>query len=155
MEPSFRVARPPDADLLVELMRDFNAHERIAFDELAVRAVLAQLFANDEYGLACLIMLNDEVAGYVVIAFGFSLEFRGRDAFVDELFVKEGFRGRGLGGAALRFAEGVCRGRGVRALHLEVEHRNAGAQAVYRRAGFVDHDRHLLTKWLETLDSER
>ena len=46
------------------------------------------------------------------------------------------------------FAEGVCRGRGVRALHLEVERENTRAQSIYRRAGFVDHDRYLLTKWL-------
>ena len=148
MEPSFRVAGPADADVLVEMMRDFNAHERIAFDEPEVRAVLAQLFANEEYGRVCLVVLDGEVAGYVVVAFGFSIEFRGRDAFVDELFVKDEFRGRGLGGAALRFAESVCRGRGVRALHLEVERQNTGAQAVYRRAGFVDHDRYLVTKWL-------
>lgn len=148
MEPSFRVAETSDADTLVGMMRDFNAHERIAFDEAEVRAVLAQLLANDSYGLACLIHVGGEVAGYFVVAFGFSVEFRGRDAFIDELFVKDEFRGRGAGAAAIRFAEGLCRGRGVRALHLEVERENTRAQAVYRRAGFLDHDRYLLTKWL-------
>lgn len=148
MEPSFRVADPSDADTLVEMMRDFNAHERIAFDEAAVRAVLAQLFAHDSYGLACLLLLDEEVAGYVVLAFGFSIEFRGRDAFIDELFVKDEFRGRGVGAAAIRFAEGLCRERGIRALHLEVERLNTGAQSLYRCVGFVDHDRYLLTKWL-------
>ena len=148
MEPTFRVADSSDADALVEMMRDFNAHERIAFDEPEVRAVLAQLFAHDAYGLACLILLNDEVAGYVVLTFGFSIEFRGRDALIDELFVKDEFRGRGAGAAAIRFAESICRERGVHALHLEVERQNTGAQSVYRRAGFVDHDRYLLTKWL-------
>ena len=148
MEPTFRVAELADTDTLIEMMRDFNAHERIAFDEPAVRDTLARLFANDAYGLTCLILLGEEVAGYVVISFGFSIEFRGRDAFIDELFVKDEFRGRGLGATALRHAEGVCRERGVRALHLEVERQNTGAQSVYRRAGFVDHDRYLLTKWL-------
>ncbi len=148
MEPSFRVAEPSDADALVGMMRDFNAHERIAFDEPEVRAVLAQLMADESYGLACLILLGGEVAGYVVVAFGFSIEFRGRDAFVDELFVKDGFRGRGLGGAAVSFVEGLIRARGVRALHLEVERANENAQAVYRRSGFKDHDRYLMTKWL-------
>ena len=148
MEPLFRTAEPSDADALVGMMRDFNAHERIAFDEQEVRAALAHLFANDSHGLACLILLGEEVAGYFVIAFGFSIEFRGRDAFIDELFVRDEFRGRGLGSAALRHAEGLCRGRGVRALHLEVERENTRAQSVYRRAGFADHDRYLLTKWL-------
>jgi ribosomal protein S18 acetylase RimI-like enzyme len=148
MEPTFRTANASDADTLVEMMRDFNAHERIAFVEAEVRAVLARLFADDSFGLACLILLNGEVAGYVVITFGFSIEFRGRDAFIDELFVKDEFRGRGLGPAAVRLAEGVCRDRGVRALHLEVERQNTRAQSVYHRAGFTDHDRYLLTKWL-------
>lgn len=148
MEPSYRTAGPADADALVEMMRDFNAHERIAFEEAEVRAVLARLFADERLGLACLILLGGEVAGYVVIAFGFSVEFRGRDAFIDELFVKDEYRGRGLGTAAVGFAEGVCRERGVRALHLEVERQNTRAQSVYRRAGFADHDRYLLTKWL-------
>lgn len=148
MEPSFRPADPSDADALVEMMRDFNAHENISFDEREVRDVLAQLFADDACGLACFILLNGEVAGYVVITFGFSVEFRGRNAFVDELFVKDEHRGLGLGAAAIGFAEGVCRERGVRALHLEVERQNTRAQSVYRRAGFKDHDRYLLTKWL-------
>jgi ribosomal protein S18 acetylase RimI-like enzyme len=148
MEPSFRAAGPADADALVEMMRDFNAHERIDFDEREVRAVLARLFADDSLGLACLVLLDGEAAGYAVIAFGFSVEFRGRDAFIDELFIKDAYRGRGLGSAAVRFAEGICRGRGVRALHLEVERGNTRAQSVYRRAGFADHDRYLLTKWL-------
>lgn len=149
MEPSYKVAESSDADALVEMMRDFNAHERIRFDEREVRAVLAQLFADDAYALACLILLGGEVAGYFVLAFGFSIEFRGRDAFIDEIFIKEEFRGRGLGAAALRHAEELCRARGVRALHLEVERQNTAAQSVYRRAGFADHDRYLLTKWLD------
>ena len=148
METSFRLAEPSDADALIGMMRGLYEHDRTPFDEQAHRAALAQLLANDSYGLTCLLLSGGEVAGYVVVTFGFSLEFCGRDAFIDELFVKDEFRGRGLGSAAIRFAEGVCRERGVRALHLEVDRGNTGAQSVYRRAGFKDHDRYLLTKWL-------
>lgn len=154
MEPSFRAAQPSDIDALILMMRGLYEHDRTPFDESAHRAALAQLLSNDSYGLTSLMLLGEEVAGYVVITFGFSLEFRGRDAFIDELFVKDEFRGRGLGGAAIHFAEGICRDRGVRALHLEVERRNIGAQSVYRRAGFKDHDRYLLTKWLPNLRDE-
>ena len=148
METSFRPADPDDADALVGMMRELYEHERIAFEGPAARAALARLLADDSCGLAYLLLLGGEVAGYLVITFGYSLEFRGRDAFVDELYVRDEFRGRGAGTAALEFAAGVCRERGVRALHLEVERQNSGAQAVYRRAGFADHDRYLLTRWL-------
>ncbi|HEX2680374.1 MAG TPA: hypothetical protein VHQ03_03690 [Candidatus Dormibacteraeota bacterium] len=35
---------------------------------------------------------------------------------------------------------------GVHALHLEVTHANTGAQQLYRKFGFEDHDRYLMTK---------
>ena len=149
MGTTYRAAGAADSDTLITMMRGLYEHDRIAFDEAAARAALAQLLADERFGLAHLILVGGEVAGYIVVTFGFSLEFRGRDAFVDELFVREEFRGRGAGAAALRFAEGLCRARGVRALHLEVERANTGAQALYRRAGFADHDRYLLTKWLD------
>ena len=80
------------------------------------------------------------VAGYLVVCFGWSLEFHGRDAFVDELYLREDFRGRGIGTRALEVAVDLCRASGVRVLHLEVERRNTRAQAMYRRAGFVDRE---------------
>ena len=67
---------------------------------------------------------------------------------MDELYLAPGARGIGLGTAALRFAEEVCRAEGIGALHLEVERANTTAQAVYRKHGFTHHDRFLMTKWV-------
>lgn len=97
---------------------------------------------------ACSIAEDELTAGYVVVAFGYSLEFHGRDAFVDELFLRPAFRGRSLGREVLRFVEEQCRAAGVTALHLEVERKNTAAQEFYRRLGFQDHDRYLMTRWL-------
>ena len=152
METSFKLAAASDADALLEMMRGLYEHDRIPFDEPKARAALAQLLGDDACGVAHLILHGGETAGYLVLTFGFSLEFGGRDAFVDELFVKDEFRGRGAGRAALDFAAEVCRARGVRALHLEVERANTSAQALYRKHGFKDHDRYLMTKWVGTND---
>lgn len=149
MEATFTLAIPFDADLLVPLLREFYAYDHIAFDETEARRALAQLLDDPRLGRVYLIRVGDELAGYLVLTFGFSLEFKGRDAFVDELFLRAEFRGRGIGTRALRVAEETCRAENVRALHLEVERANTGAQEVYRRAGFRDHDRYLLTKWIE------
>ncbi|HEX8283537.1 MAG TPA: GNAT family N-acetyltransferase [Pyrinomonadaceae bacterium] len=148
METTFRAAGTSDADALLAMMRELYEHERIPFDEPAAGGALAQLLADEAFGVAYLMLLGGEAAGYLVITYGFSLEFGGRAALVDELFVKDEFRGRGAGRAALDFAAGVCRARGIRALRLEVERVNEAALSVYRKAGFVGHDRHLLTRWL-------
>ena len=148
MEVTFKPAEARDAEQLLRLMRAFYEFEHLAFDEADACAALRQLLGDESLGRVWLIQLGAETAGYLVLTLGFSLEFKGRDAFVDELYLREEFRGRGLGTRALHFAEGACRELGVRALHLEVERANTAAQGVYRRAGFRDHDRHLLTKWV-------
>ncbi|HLL16459.1 MAG TPA: GNAT family N-acetyltransferase [Pyrinomonadaceae bacterium] len=148
MKPVFTLARASDADELVELMREFYAFEHLAFDEGAARGALRQILGDGRFGVIHLIRMGAEAAGYLVVTFGFSLEFRGRDAFVDELYLRENFRGRGIGRASIEFAAELCRGEGIAALHLEVERANTRAQALYRRAGFRDHDRYLLTKSL-------
>ncbi|HYG10715.1 MAG TPA: GNAT family N-acetyltransferase [Pyrinomonadaceae bacterium] len=148
MKPVFTLAGAPDADELVELMREFYAFDHIAFDEAAARVALQQILGERRFGVIHLIRLGAETAGYLVLTFGFSLEFRGRDAFVDELYLRESFRGRGIGQASIEFAAEVCREEGIAALHLEVGRGNARAQGLYRRAGFRPHDRYLMTKWL-------
>lgn len=148
-QAAFTVAQPADAERLIPLLREFYAYEHIAFDEADARRALVQLLDDARLGRFYLITIGDELVGYMVVTFGFSLEFKGRDAFVDELFLRADFRGRGIGTRALAVAKEMCREENVRALHLEVERANTGAQEVYRRAGFRDHDRYLLTKWIE------
>jgi GNAT superfamily N-acetyltransferase len=149
---TFTLATPADEDLLVELMREFYLIEHLPFDEQVVRKGLREILAQRIYGLIHLIRVDghaSDVAGYMALTFGFSLEFHGRDALIDELYVREAHRGKGLGRAALELAEEVCRREGVAALHLEVDRVNVRAQEIYRKAGYRDHDRYLLTRWLD------
>jgi ribosomal protein S18 acetylase RimI-like enzyme len=73
------------------------------------------------------------------------MEFGGRNAFLDDLFIESAFRGAGLGTSALNKVRAFCVENGIRALHLETGRDNAAAQALYRRAGFKVTDRQLLT----------
>jgi GNAT superfamily N-acetyltransferase len=147
VEPTFKPADRSDVERLLEMRRAFCRHEGLDLDDVRARAALAELLDAPALGRVWLICVNEsDAVGYVVLAFGYSLEFDGRDAFVDELFVLEQHRGRGLGGRALRFVEETCASLGVRALHLEVDRGNARAQAVYRKAGFEDRNNFLLTK---------
>lgn len=139
---TFRRATPADLPSLLAMQREFYAHERYPFDESVAAAAMGALLEDASLGR---MMIADE-AGYFVVTFGYSLEFGGRDAFVDELFVLPAARGRGLGTQALALAEEVCREAGVRALHLEVEFENPGAKRLYARTGYYEHTRHLMTR---------
>lgn len=145
-ETSFRQAHEGDVETLLAFMEQLYRHDRIPWNEPQARAALANLLTHPDLGQVWLIEHEGETAGYLVLTLGYSLEYHGRDAFIDEIFIREEYRGQGIGKAALEFAEEACRALGVKALHLEVERTNLSAQAFYRSAGFEDHDRYLMTR---------
>ena len=140
---------PGDIDELLPLMREFYAGERLPFDQVDLRRALGELWNEALHGGTWLARAGDVAVGYGVLCFGFSLEYGGRDAFVDELYVRPEWRDRGIGNRLLDEMEARCRTSGVAALHLEVDHGNPNGKRLYSRRGFVDHDRHLMTKWLD------
>ena len=113
---------------------------------LAARAAWSRLLDHPALGRAWVAPHGPALVAYAVLTLGYSLEYRGRDAFVDELFVAPAWRGRGLGREALAILDVACVELEVNALHLEVERDKANAQALYRRWGFEDRERFLMTK---------
>jgi GNAT superfamily N-acetyltransferase len=148
VDVAFRPADPRDVDAVVALMQLYYAEDGYPFIEEQARTAVARLVGDAALGRLWVIEADGVSIGYVVLTLGYSLEYHGRDAFLDELFVASAWRGRGLGARALALVERTCRTLGVTALHLEVERDKQQVQAFYRRAGFVDHGRYLLTKRL-------
>lgn len=145
----FRIVEIKDIDRVLPLMREFYAAERLPFDEAIARAGLQTLVCEKALGGAWLIQCDGEVVGYMVMAWGFSLEFYGRYAWLDEFYIHAPHRGHGIGRQALGFLDEWCRSCGVRAIRLEVGETNIHAQRLYARSGFGFHNRELMTRWIE------
>lgn len=150
MEPTFRIAAETDADLLLEMMREYYAFDHHAFDREKAGAALRGLLRDPALGRVWLICAGDTPVGYIVLTFGYSLEMLGRDAFVDEFFLYETHRDRGWGLKTIAFVEAAARAIGVHAIHLEVTRHNARAKYFYPKLGFEDRDHHLMSKWIST-----
>jgi diamine N-acetyltransferase len=147
--PQFRLAVESDAHVLLEFMRAYYAFDGHGFDHEKARGALIALLRDSNLGRAWLILNGAEPVGYIVLCFGFSLEWLGRDAFIDEFYLREEYRGRGWGRKTMEFVEEAAREAGVRTLHLEVVRKNAVALEVYRKLGFREHRSSLLSKWIE------
>src|SRR5262245_9665212 len=148
MQPTFKLADHSDLGILLDLAREYYAFDGHTYNRDVVHAALEGLIGKPAFGRVWLICDDAVPIGYVVLTIGYSIEYHGHDAFVDELYLRESYRGRGWGRGALTFVEQACRELGVHALHLEVERENTIAQAVYRKFGFEDQGRYLLTKWI-------
>jgi GNAT superfamily N-acetyltransferase len=147
-QANYRLAAIADLALLLELVQEFHEHENLPFDENIDRDVLTHFLTHESLGQAWLIFQADEAIGYIVLTLGYSLEYRGHDAFIDEFYLRPQYRGQGIGTQTLAFAEDTCKVLGVRALHLEVDFNNPNAQKLYRRVDYQGHDRFLMTKRL-------
>jgi len=145
-----RPAASGDEKDLLRMMRNLAEQEPGAyyFDEPLVRKVLVAFLANAAFGEAWIFADGSTPAGYIVLTHGFSFEYHGREAFIDELYIEPSYRRQGLGTRAVQFLEERARELGVQAIHLEVDEGNDPAFELYRRAGYEDHRRYLMTKWL-------
>ena len=146
-ELRFRLAAEADVDSILAMMSEYYAGEGYPFDPAASRDAVARLIREPAAGRLWIVEDARAPVGYVALTLGYSLEYLGRDAFLDELYVRESHRGRGIATGAMDLVESTCRALSIRALHLEVERDNP-ARSLYDRRGFVDHDRFLMTKRL-------
>lgn len=149
MPPTFRLAADQDAEIILVMMREYYAFDGHAFDEGRARQALHTFLREPTFGRAWLICDQAVPVGYVVLTLGYSLEYLGRDAFLDEFYIRESHRGQGWGRLALEFVEAEARACEVRSIHLEVVRANPSAKRFYHRNGYVDHQHSLMSKWIE------
>lgn len=148
MDLTYKRANDQDLPLLLEFIQSFYELEEILFRPEKTTAVIRPLLESDTYGVIWILCLGSEPVGYIVLTFGYSLEFGGRDAFIDELFIQSEYRGQGLGSQALAFVTEACRRFSVQALHLEVAITHEKNRAFYRKHGFEDRKYSLMNKWI-------
>jgi diamine N-acetyltransferase len=148
MEIVFKKAESEDIPRLAKFMEEYYEYDRLVFDWRVAHKALGELLGDGSAGSAWLIQCDGKEAGYIVVPFICSLEFHGRAAFIDEMYIREGYRKRGIGVKALEFVVEFCRSKRIDALRLEVERSNVRAQSIYKKFGFVAHDRLIMTRWI-------
>lgn len=144
MSAALHLAKPEDLDRLLPLVAAFHAEEGITQDDTTRRNALLPLLEGSPLGAIYIIGPTRAPVGYIVLTFGWSVEFGGMDAFVDELFIRPAVRGRGMGSETLLTLSKMLGQAGVRALHLEVDRENETAKRLYARTGFKARDRYML-----------
>jgi len=146
----FRKAVQGDAQDILAFMRKFYSEDGYRYHPERAVYNMKGLIDNPDWGSVFVLQaLNGDITGYMIIVFGYSMEYQGRDAYIDELYITENFRGAGYGTQGLELAEETCRKAGIRALHLEVEKYKDKAIALYKSRGFFDRGRFLMTKWID------
>jgi ribosomal protein S18 acetylase RimI-like enzyme len=146
---ALHLAKPEDLTKLCDMVAAFHAEEGLKSTEDSRRAAIAPLLEGIPHGAAYLIGPVRSPIGYVIVTFGWSIEFGGMDGFIDEIFVRPTIRKRGIASEVLNNLPKALANAGLKALHLEVDRQNEATQRLYTRAGFKGRERYvLMTKTL-------
>jgi GNAT superfamily N-acetyltransferase len=131
-------ARPDHGGLIFSLVRELADYEKLSHEVEATEAGVAAALFGDNPRLFCEIAEWDgEPVGFAVWFLNFST-FSGRHGiYLEDLFVRPAFRGKGVGKALLACLAGKCVANGWSRLQWAVLDWNAPSIAFYKSLGAV------------------
>ena len=129
--------RAEDSEDFLSLSREFYSSDAVLHpvpDEYHISA-LNELLRSDNYIVCYIFRCLGTTAGYALIVKSYSREAGGTAIWIDELYVRSEFRGRGI---ASRFFGLLFEEYPAARYRLETEPDNFRAESLYRRVGFTD-----------------
>ena len=141
---TFKPLEIADIEVITQMMQDFYAIDNYPMDVEVAKKLFQEFISNEHLGKSWLIYSENEIVGYIILTFIFSFEYGGKIAFVDELFIKETARGKGIGKEAIQFIQREVPKLSLKLLYLEVEPHNENAQKLYLAHDFELHNRKLM-----------
>ena len=130
-----------DVPVILDLIRELAAYEKLTDQVTATEADIARaLFGSPPRAEAVVARLDGEPVGFALFFHNFST-FLGRSGlYLEDLYVRPPFRGRGFGRRLLIHLARVAVDRGCGRFEWSVLDWNAPAIAAYRRVGAVPLD---------------
>jgi ribosomal protein S18 acetylase RimI-like enzyme len=139
-----------DIPTLLDFMEQFYVIDGYPFYKEKTQQSLIDFFSSAEQGVIWLIYDDNTAIGYFILALVYNFEHGGRNAFLDEFYLTDACRGKGIGKIVMSFLDEQAKKMNIKALHLEVEQHNTGALELYKKFHFKEGGRLLMTR---TIDS--
>lgn len=135
MKSIIREMREGDREAVTEMMRVFYSSPAVSTNgsEEIFKADIDGCVGENPFLEGYIFENEGEIQGYAMVAKSFSTEFGRPCMWIEDLYIKEKFRGLGLGSRFFEYIEKKYDGAIFR---LEVEEENKIATYVYRKAGF-------------------
>ena len=140
----FKPLTAPDIETIVSMMQEFYAIDNYPISVDVSKTLFQEFISNENLGKAWLIVSDKEIVGYIILTFVFSFEYQGKIAFLDELYLTEKARGKGIGSKTIAFIKTESNKLSLKLVYLEVEPHNEKAQKFYLSSGFESHKRQLM-----------
>ena len=135
MQSAIRGMEEKDRNQVLEMMRVFYASPAVWSNgsEEIFEADFAACISDSPFLEGYIFESAEEIQGYAMVAKSFSTEFGKPCVWIEDIYVKDAYRGAGIGSHFLKFIESKYSDA---ILRLEVEAENERAVNVYQKCGF-------------------
>jgi GNAT superfamily N-acetyltransferase len=133
---NIRPARAADVPLILALIRELAVYEKLAHEVVATEERLREnLFGARPQAEVLIAEWNGESAGFALFFHNFSTFLGRHGLYLEDLFVREQHRGKGIGKALLVRLAGIAVERGCGRFEWAVLDWNTPAQDFYKSLG--------------------
>lgn len=131
-----RPARKDEASIILRLIKDLAEYEK-APDEVKAseEEIIETIFADNPKVFCDLVEVDGDIAGMAVWFLNYSTWQGKHGIYLEDLYVKPEYRGRGYGKALLQHLAGICNERGYGRFQWWVLDWNSPAIEFYRSLG--------------------
>ena len=125
-----------DIPVILSMMKEFAVFERLTEFATATEEEYRESLFGENSSIECLLVyFENDVAGYALFFTCFS-SFRGwRGLFLEDLYIKEEFRGKKIGEEVLNHLAQIAKERDFKYIEWEVLDWNEPAIRFYKRLG--------------------
>ena len=133
---AIRPARAGDEDLLLELIHELAVYEKAPEEAVATPELIHQaLFSETPTAEAVIAEWDGKPAGFALFFHNFSTWLGKPGLYLEDLFVREAMRGKGIGKALLLHLAGIARNRDCGRMEWPVLDWNTPAIEFYESLG--------------------
>ena len=138
---NIRPARKEEVGIVLQLIHDLALYEKAPHEvEATEKELLGTIFAEEPRVFCDLVEVDGEIAGMAIWFLNYSTWQGKHGIYLEDLFIKPEFRGRGFGKALLQHLARICEEKGYGRFQWWVLDWNSPAIEFYRSLGAVAMD---------------
>ena len=126
-----------DSAIVIDMMRKFYSSPAVITNgsEKIFAANVENCLSDSPYVEGFVFVDGEKIIGYGITAHGYSTEFGGECIWLEDIFIAEEYRGRGVGSKFIRHVKKIYPDK---ILRLESEADNVPALKIYKQFGFKE-----------------
>lgn len=125
-----------EMDTLREYIEALYKHDEDFEAVINIEEGVKSLLRNESLATPYFINMGEERVGYVILTRYHSVEKGGLTIYIDELYVEDRYRKKGIGGKVMEEIMQLARTLGAKTLWAQTETYNKAAQSFFKGHGF-------------------